>query len=42
LVQHGTADAWWSIHDLNVYAASGEVCAGGGTATETCTTPHTQ
>jgi hypothetical protein len=42
LVQHGTADGWWSIHDLNVYAASGDTCAGGGTQMSTCTTPHTQ
>ncbi len=42
LVQHGTADAWWSIWDLKVYAASGATCAGGGTQMNTCTTPHTQ
>ena len=42
LVQHGISDAWWSIHDLNVYAASGATCASGGTPTETCTLPHTQ
>jgi hypothetical protein len=42
LIQHGIADSWWSIHDLNVYAATGDTCAGGGTQMETCTTPHTQ
>lgn len=42
LVQHGIADAWWSIWDLKVYAASGATCAGGGTQTNTCTTPHAQ
>jgi hypothetical protein len=42
LIQHGTADGWWSIHDLNVYAASGDTCPGGtGTQMNTCTTPHT-
>jgi len=42
LVQHGIADAWWSIWDLKVYAATGTTCAGGGTQMNTCTTPHTQ
>jgi len=42
LVQHGIAASWWSIHDLNVYASTGDSCAGGGTQTETCTLPHTQ
>lgn len=40
--QHGIGDAWWSIWDLNVYASTGDTCAGGGTQTNTCTTPHTQ
>jgi hypothetical protein len=42
LIQHGVADGWWSIHDLNVYASTGDTCAGGGTQMNTCTTPHTQ
>ncbi|HTM45263.1 MAG TPA: discoidin domain-containing protein [Polyangiaceae bacterium] len=43
LVQHGvSAASWWSIHDLNVYAASGMTCAVAGTQTGMCTTPHTQ
>jgi hypothetical protein len=42
LIQHGTADGWWSIHDLNVYASTGDTCAGGGTQMNTCTTPNTQ
>jgi F5/8 type C domain len=40
--QHGTADSWWSVFDLNVYASTGDTCAGGGTQMNTCTTPHTQ
>jgi hypothetical protein len=42
LVQHGIADAWWSIWDLKVFAATGTTCVGGGTQMNTCTTPHTQ
>jgi F5/8 type C domain len=42
LVQHGIADSWWSIHDLNVYSSTGDSCAVAGTQTETCTLPHTQ
>jgi hypothetical protein len=41
-VQHGVADSWWSVWDLNVFSASGDTCASGGTQTNTCTTPHTQ
>jgi F5/8 type C domain len=41
-VQHGIGDAWWSIWDLNIYAATGDTCAGGGAQVNTCTTPHTQ
>lgn len=40
-IQHGVADSWWSIWDINVYSASGDTCAGGGTQMNTCTTPHT-
>lgn len=42
LVQHGVADGWWSVHDLNVYASTGDTCAGGGTQMNTCTMPNTQ
>ena len=42
-VQHGIADSWWSVWDLNVFSAAGDTCAGGGgTQMNTCTTPHTQ
>ncbi len=41
IIQHGVADGWWSVHDLNVYASTGDTCAGGGTQTNVCTTPHT-
>lgn len=40
-IQHSTADSWWSIHDLNIYRAGGDTCAGGGTQTSVCTLPHT-
>lgn len=34
LVQHGTADAWWSIHDLDVYrSGADDTCGDGATAT---------
>jgi hypothetical protein len=41
-VQHGIADSWWSVHDLNIYrSADGDSCGGGGTQTNMCTTTHT-
>lgn len=38
--QHGVADAWWAVFDLNIYRSGGDVCAGGGAATTMCTLEH--
>ena len=40
LTQHGVADAWWAVFDLNIYRSGDDVCAGGGTVTTMCTVEH--
>jgi len=37
LVQHGTADAWWSMVDLNVYRSGADDTCGNGATTTACT-----
>jgi hypothetical protein len=37
LVQHGIADAWWSMVDLNVYRSGADDTCGAGATTTTCT-----
>lgn len=36
-VEHGTADSWWSLADVNVYAAGADTTCGAGGATPACT-----
>jgi hypothetical protein len=37
LVQHGTADAWWSMGDVNVYRSGADDTCGEGATTTACT-----
>jgi len=38
--QHGYADAWWAVFDLNIYRSGADTCAGGGAQTTMCTLEH--